>query len=58
MKTINISKIVDTVGLRVPSDLQESYIRMNHPDYICIQQIADNLQQPISKKHGVICHFA
>ena len=51
MKTINnISKIVDTVGLgSLPSDLQEvAYIRMNHPDY-SIQQIADSLQQPISK---------
>ena len=51
MKTINnISKIVDMVGLgSLPSDLQEvAYIRMNHPDY-SIQQIADSLQQPISK---------
>jgi len=51
MKTINnISKILDTVGLgSLPSDLQEvAYIRMNHPDY-SIQQIADSLQQPISK---------
>lgn len=51
MKTINnISKIIDSIGLEsLPSDLQEvAHLRINHPDY-SIQQLADNLSQPLTK---------
>lgn len=51
MKTINnIIKIMDSVGLEsLPADLQEvAQLRIKHPDY-SIQQLADNLQQPLTK---------
>lgn len=51
MKTINnIIKIMDSVGLEsLPADLQEvAHLRINHPDY-SIQQLADNLTQPLTK---------
>lgn len=51
MKTINnIIKIMDTNGLEsLPLELQQiALIRIKHPDY-SIQQIADNLDSPLSK---------
>lgn len=51
MKTINnIIKIMDHIGLEsLPVDLQEvAHLRINHPDY-SIQQLADNLKQPLTK---------
>lgn len=51
MKTINnIIKIMDSIGLdSLPADLQEvAHLRINHPDY-SIQQLADNLNQPLTK---------
>lgn len=51
MKTINnIVKIMETIGLEnLPVDLQEvAHLRINHPDY-SIQQLADNLSNPLTK---------
>ena len=51
MKTINnIIKIMESIGLEsLPADLQEvAHLRINHPDY-SIQQLADNLTQPLTK---------
>ena len=52
MKTINnISKIKDIMGLEnLPVDLQEvAQLRIQHPDY-SIQQLADSLSNPLTKK--------
>lgn len=52
MKTINnIVKIMETSGLEsLPIDLQEvAHLRVNHPDY-SIQQLADSLSKPLTKR--------
>ena len=51
MKTINnIIKIIDSIGIeQLPVDLQEvAQLRIQHPDY-SIQQLADNLNRPLTK---------
>lgn len=51
MKTINnIIKIIDSIGIeQLPVDLQEvAQLRIQHPDY-SIQQLADSLNQPLTK---------
>lgn len=51
MKTIhNISKIREKMGLdQLPADLQEvALLRIQHPEY-SIQQLADELSQPLTK---------